>query len=160
MSCLLGLITLKKCRSNFHVACYALSKPRSVPLLFPPTIMVTRTATPGNDPKVTYSNFSGHRQKRTLRSPPRDCLRRVRQLPQLAIQKVARSTVGEVSCCGVVVGSVMAGECMTLPRIAVYRRIWFLSNRRPNRRLRSFGDELILLGQVHENGRMKPIDLS
>ena len=70
--------------------------------------------------------------------PPRDCLRRVRQLPQLAIQKVARSTVGEVSCGGVVVGSVMAGECMTLPRIAVYRRIWFLSNRRPNRRLRSF----------------------
>jgi hypothetical protein len=52
------------------VACYALSKPRSVPPLFPPTIMATRTATPGNDPKVTYSNFSGHRQKRTLRSPP------------------------------------------------------------------------------------------
>src|ERR1700722_14730547 len=54
----------------------------------------------------------------------------------------------------------MAGESMTLPRIAGHRGIWLLSKCRPNRRLCSFGDELVLLGQMHENGRMKPIDLS
>jgi hypothetical protein len=37
---------------------------------FPPTIMATRTATPGNDFKGPFSKFSGHRQKRTLRSLP------------------------------------------------------------------------------------------
>src|SRR5580698_4862925 len=84
----------------------------------------------------------------------------VRPSSQLAIQEFARPTVGKVSRGGVVVFSVMTGECMTLPRIAVHRRIRLLSKRRPNHRLRSFGDELILLGQMHENGRMKPIDLS
>src|SRR5580704_4192061 len=54
----------------------------------------------------------------------------------------------------------MAGESMTLPRIAVHRGIRLLSKRRPNLRLRSFGDELVLLGQMHENGCVKPIDLS
>ena len=49
---------------------------------------------------------------------------------------------------------------MTLPRVAVDRRIWFLSKCRFNLRLCSLGNELILLGQMHENGRMKPIDLS
>src|ERR1700691_4406217 len=54
----------------------------------------------------------------------------------------------------------MAGERMTLSRIAVQRRIWFLSKCCFNLRLCSLGNELILLGQMHENGRMKPIDLS
>ena len=49
---------------------------------------------------------------------------------------------------------------MTLPRVAVHRRICFLTNCRFNLRLCSLGNELILLGQMHENGRMKPIDLS
>ena len=87
-------------------------------------------------------------------------LKSVRQLSQLAIQEFARPTVGKVCRGGVIVFSVMAGECMTLPRVAVHRRIWFLSKCRPNRRLCSLGNELILLGQMHENGRMKPIDLS
>src|SRR5271156_442235 len=54
----------------------------------------------------------------------------------------------------------MAGESMTLPRIAVHRRVRFLSKGRFNLRLCSLGNELILLGYMHENGRMKPIDLS
>ena len=58
---------------------------------------------------------------------PRDCLRSVRHLSQLAIQKVAGPAVGKVSRGGVVVFPVMAGESMTLPRIAVDRRIRFLS---------------------------------
>jgi hypothetical protein len=49
---------------------------------------------------------------------------------------------------------------MTLPRVAVHRRIWPLSKCLPNRRLCSLGDELVLLGQMRENGRTKPIDLS
>src|SRR3984885_9681335 len=54
----------------------------------------------------------------------------------------------------------MAGEGMTLPPGAIHPRIWFLTNCRFNLRLCSLGNELILLGQMHENGRMKPIDLS
>ncbi len=49
---------------------------------------------------------------------------------------------------------------MTLPWVAVHRRIWLLSKCCFNLRLCSLGNELILLGQMHENGRMKPIDLS
>src|SRR5580704_3847216 len=56
--------------------------------------------------------------------------------------------------------SVMAGESMTLPRVAVHRRIWPLSKCLPNRRLCSLGDELVLFGQMRENGCTKPIDLS
>ena len=84
----------------------------------------------------------------------------VRQSSQLAIQEFARPTVGKVSRGGVVVFSVMAGECVTLPRVAVHRRIWLLSKCCFNLRLCSLGNELILLGQMHENGRMKPINLS
>ena len=49
---------------------------------------------------------------------------------------------------------------MTLSRIAVQSRIWFLGKCRFNLRLCSLGNELILLGQMHENRRMQPIDLS
>jgi hypothetical protein len=49
---------------------------------------------------------------------------------------------------------------MTLPRVAVGRRAWFLSKCRFDLRLCSLGNELILLGQTHEKGRMKLIDLS
>src|SRR5271163_2763375 len=54
----------------------------------------------------------------------------------------------------------MAREGMTLPRIAVQRRIWLLAKCHFNSRLCGFGNELILLGQMHENGRMKPIYFS
>ncbi len=49
---------------------------------------------------------------------------------------------------------------MTLPRVAVHRRIWLPGKRCFNLRLCNLGNELILLGQMHEKGRMKPIDLS
>ena len=49
---------------------------------------------------------------------------------------------------------------MTLTRIAVDLRVWFLSKCRFSLRLCSLGNELILLGYMHEKGRMKPIDLS
>src|ERR1700740_3088153 len=55
---------------------------------------------------------------------------------------------------------IMTREGMTLTRIAVDRRVWFLSECRFNLRLCSLGNELILLGYMHEKGRMKPIDLS
>ena len=61
---------------------------------------------------------------------------------------------------GVVMFSVMAGEGMTLPRIAVDRCVRLLSKCRFNLRLCSLGDELVLFGQMHKNGRVKPIDLS
>src|SRR5258708_15592022 len=55
---------------------------------------------------------------------------------------------------------IMTREGMTLTRIAVDRRVWFLCKCRFNLRLCSLGNELILLGYMHEKGRMKPIDLS
>src|SRR6202045_2822863 len=54
----------------------------------------------------------------------------------------------------------MPREGMILARIAVDRRVWFLSECRFDLSLRSLGNELILLGYMHEKGRMKPIDLS
>src|SRR5580692_1460297 len=61
---------------------------------------------------------------------------------------------------GAIVCSVIPGEGMVLPRVAVHRRIWFLSKRRSNLRLCSLGNELIFLSQMHEKGRIEPIDLS
>src|SRR5271154_3328472 len=55
---------------------------------------------------------------------------------------------------------IMTRKGVTLTRIAVDRSVRFLSKCRFNLRLCSFGNELILLGYMHENGRMKPIDLS
>ena len=49
---------------------------------------------------------------------------------------------------------------MTLPRIAVDRRIWFAGKCRLDLRLRRLGDELVLLGQMHQHGRMKLVDLA
>jgi hypothetical protein len=49
---------------------------------------------------------------------------------------------------------------MTLSRIAVDRCVRFLSKCRFNLRLCSLGNGLIVLGYMHEQGRMKPIDLS
>src|SRR6204780_5951666 len=56
--------------------------------------------------------------------------------------------------------SIMTREGMTLTRIAVDRCVRFLGKCRFNLRLCSLGNELILLGDMHENGRMKAIDLS
>src|SRR5271154_3819953 len=55
---------------------------------------------------------------------------------------------------------IMPREGMILTRIAVDRRVRFLSKCRFNLPLCSLRDELILLGHMHEKGRMKPIDLS
>src|ERR1700734_711433 len=55
---------------------------------------------------------------------------------------------------------IMPREGMTLTRITVDCRVWFLSKRRFDLSLRSLGNELILLGQMHQQRRMKPIDLS
>src|ERR1700683_2421198 len=61
---------------------------------------------------------------------------------------------------GVVMRPIVTREGMTLTRIAVDRCVRFLGKCRFNLRLCSLGNELILLGDMHENGRMKPIYLS
>src|SRR5271156_6994168 len=55
---------------------------------------------------------------------------------------------------------IMPREGVILTRIAVDRRVRFLSKCRFNLPLCSLRDELILLGYMHEKGRMEPIDLS
>ena len=49
---------------------------------------------------------------------------------------------------------------MILTRIAVDCRVRFLSKCRFDLSLRRLGNELILLGQMHQKGRIKPVDLS
>src|SRR5271163_4334141 len=78
----------------------------------------------------------------------------VRQLLQFAFQKFARPTVGKVSRRGVVMRPIMPREGVILTRIAVDRRVRFLSKCRFNLPLCSLRDELILLGHMHEKGRM------
>src|SRR5271170_3120467 len=86
--------------------------------------------------------------------------RSVRRSSQFGVKKFARPTVGKVSRRGVVMRPIMPREGMILTRIAVDRRVQFLSKCRFNLPLCSLRDELILLGHMHEKGRMKPIDLS
>ncbi len=47
-----------------------------------------------------------------------------------------------------------------LARIAVDGCVWFFGKRRLDLSLRSLGNALVFLGQMHQHGRMKPIDLS
>src|SRR5260370_2012933 len=54
----------------------------------------------------------------------------------------------------------MPGEGVMLARIAVDRCVWFFGKRRLDLSLRSLGNELVFLGQMHQHGRMKPLDLS
>src|SRR5271154_4961823 len=83
-----------------------------------------------------------------------------RESSQLAIKEFARATVGKGCGGGIVVRPIMPGEGMILAWIAVNCRVWFPGQCRFNRSLCSLGNKLILLGQMHEKRRMKPIDLS
>lgn len=49
---------------------------------------------------------------------------------------------------------------MVLTRITVDRRVRLLGKRRFDLSLRSLGNELILFGQMHQKGRIKPVDLA
>src|SRR5579862_5588640 len=54
----------------------------------------------------------------------------------------------------------MPGEGMPLTWIAVDRRVWFLAQRSFNFSLRCLGNKFVLLSQVHQKGRIKPVHLS
>src|ERR1700693_6128013 len=54
----------------------------------------------------------------------------------------------------------MPRERMMLPRMAVVRRVWFVGKCRFDFRLRSLGNELVLLGEVHKQWSMKAVDLA
>src|SRR5580704_6266733 len=54
----------------------------------------------------------------------------------------------------------MPSEVMTLPRIAVDRRVCFASKYRLDLSLRCLGNELVLLSQMHKEGRTKIVDLA
>ena len=49
---------------------------------------------------------------------------------------------------------------MMLTRIAVDCRVWFAGKCRFDLSLRRLGNELVLLGQMHQQRRIKPIDLA
>src|SRR4029077_14069698 len=76
------------------------------------------------------------------------------------MEKFACPPVGQRCRGSIVVCATIPREGMTLTRIAVDRRVRFLSKCRFDLRLCSLGNELILLSYMHEKGRMKPIDLS
>src|SRR5580704_2547610 len=54
----------------------------------------------------------------------------------------------------------MPSEVMTLPRIAVDRRVCFASKYRLDLSLRCLGNELVLLSQMHKEGRTKIVDFA
>src|SRR5260370_31803937 len=53
----------------------------------------------------------------------------------------------------------MPSEGVVLTRIAVDRRVWLAGKRRLDLSLRRLGNKLVLLGQMHEQRRVKPVDL-
>jgi hypothetical protein len=55
---------------------------------------------------------------------------------------------------------VVPSEGLTLPRIAVDCRVWLAGKRRLDLSLCSPGDKLILLGQMHQERRIKAVDLA
>src|ERR1700683_28029 len=84
----------------------------------------------------------------------------VRQLSQLAIEKVVCALVGECCSLSVVMCPTMPREGMILTRIAVDCPVRFPGKCRLDFSLCSFGNELVLLGQVHQQRRMKPVDFA
>src|ERR1700735_755246 len=54
----------------------------------------------------------------------------------------------------------MSSKGVTLPRIAVDRRVWFAGKFCLDRGLRRLGNELVLLSQMHKQRRTKFIDLA
>ena len=81
-------------------------------------------------------------------------------LPQLPIQKFAGPPVGKRCGGGVVVCPIVPGEGVVLTRIAVDRRVGFASECLLDFRLCGLGNELILLGQMHQQGRMETAELA
>src|SRR5260370_42261468 len=55
---------------------------------------------------------------------------------------------------------IMPSEGVMLTWIAVDCRVWFAGECRFDFSLRRLGNKLIFLGQMHQHGRMKPLDLS
>src|SRR5713226_4410985 len=54
----------------------------------------------------------------------------------------------------------MPSEGVMLPRIAVDRRVWLAGKGRLDLSLRRLGNELVLLSQMHKQGRTKIVDLA
>src|SRR5580700_1415462 len=87
-------------------------------------------------------------------------LRSVQQSSQLAVEKGVCPLVGKRCRGGIVMRATMPREGMILTRIAVDRRHWFLSKCRLDLSLRGLGNEVVLFGQMHQQRRIKPINLS
>src|SRR5439155_16986651 len=54
----------------------------------------------------------------------------------------------------------MPSEGMMLTRIAVDSRVWFAGKCLLDLSLRRLGNELVLFGQMHQQRRIKPVDLA
>src|SRR3984957_16219594 len=76
------------------------------------------------------------------------------------MQKLASPPVGKRCRRGIVVRPIMSSEGVTLPRIAVDRRVWFAGKCRLNLGLRRLGNELVLLSQMHQQRCAKFVDLA
>src|SRR5271154_7009039 len=93
-----------------------------------------------------WSRFQLNNNKAGCSNRFDSCLRSVRQSSQLAIEKVVCSLVGECCSLGVIMRPAMPREGVILTRIAVNRRVWFLSKRRFDLSLCSLRNEFVLLG--------------
>src|SRR5258708_36781685 len=83
-----------------------------------------------------------------------------RRSPQMLMKELACPSVGERCRRGIVVRPIMPSEGVTLTRIAVHCRVWFPGKCRLDLSLCRLGNELVLLGQMHQQRRIKAFDLA
>src|ERR1700722_3568181 len=76
------------------------------------------------------------------------------------MEKLGCAAIGECRRSRIVMRPFMPGKGVTLARIAVDYRVWFVGKSRLDLDLRRLGNELVLLSQMHQQGRMKIVDLA
>jgi hypothetical protein len=76
------------------------------------------------------------------------------------MEELGRAAIGECRRSRIVMRPLMPGKGVTLARIAVDYRVWFAGKSRLDLDLRRVGNELVLLSQMHKQGRMKIVDLA
>src|SRR3984885_15090224 len=76
------------------------------------------------------------------------------------MEKLGCAAIGECRPSRIVMRPFMPGKGVTLARIAVDYRVWFVVKSRLGLDLRRLGYELVLFSPMHQKGRMKIVDLA
>ena len=76
------------------------------------------------------------------------------------MEKFGCAAIGERRCGRIVMHPLMPGKGVTLARIAVDYRVWFVGKSRLDLGLGRLGNELVLLAEMHQERRTKIVDLT